>query len=200
MRASHRPDAIERRLHRGDPVAQRLVHGILQRLRARLDDAHGGAEQLHAKDVQRLAMGVFPAHEDLAVHAEQRGHGRSGHTVLTGTGLGDDAFLAHALRQQPLADRVVDLVRAGVTQVLALQVDARTAEPSRQVLGEIERRGTTDVFAQAATQLGLEARLTPPLPIGRFELEERGHQRLGNVAPAELPVMAVAIRHAWHCR
>jgi hypothetical protein len=52
--------------------------------------------------------------------------------VLAGAGLGDDARLAHAPRQQGLADGVVDLVRAGVVEVLALEVDLRAAELAAQ--------------------------------------------------------------------
>ena len=45
-----------------------------------------------------------------------------------GAGLRDHAPLAHEAREQRLAEHVVDLVRAGVREVLALQVDARAAE------------------------------------------------------------------------
>jgi hypothetical protein len=51
--------------------------------------------------------------------------------VLAGTGLGDDAGLAHALGQHGLADGVVDLVRAGVVQVFALEQDLRAADLAR---------------------------------------------------------------------
>ena len=47
---------------------------------------------------------VFRAHEDLARRAEQRARGGGGDAVLTGTGLGDHARLAHALGEQDLAD------------------------------------------------------------------------------------------------
>ncbi len=45
-----------------------------------------------------------------------------------GAGLGDDALLAHAPRQHDLAEHVVHLVRAGVVEVLALEVDLGAAE------------------------------------------------------------------------
>jgi hypothetical protein len=41
--------------------------------------------------------------------------------MLAGAGFGDDAGLAHALGEQDLADAVVDLVRAGVVQLFALE-------------------------------------------------------------------------------
>ena len=52
--------------------------------------------------------------------------------MLTRAGFGDDALLSHALGEQSLAEAVVDLVRAGVQQVFALQIDLRAA----QFLGE----------------------------------------------------------------
>ena len=72
--------------------------------------------------------------------------------------------LAHAPREQRLADRVVDLVRAGVAEVLALQVDPRAAERARQTLREVERRRPADVVAQALAQLAPEARVAPRAP------------------------------------
>ena len=59
--------------------------------------------------------------------------------MLAGAGLGDDAPLAHALGEQDLADGVVHLVRAGVVQILALEVDARAAHLTREALGQIQR-------------------------------------------------------------
>jgi hypothetical protein len=53
--------------------------------------------------------------------------------VLAGAGLGDDARLAHALGEQRLAERVVDLVRAGVVEVLALEVERIFLEPGRKI-------------------------------------------------------------------
>ena len=78
-------------------------------------------------DVQRLALHVLGAHVDVALEAEQRARRRRRDAVLPGAGLGDDAPLAHARGEQRLAERVVDLVRAGVRQVLALEEDPRAA-------------------------------------------------------------------------
>ena len=79
-------------------------------------------------DVQRLPLHVLRAHVDVALEPEQRADRRRGDAVLAGAGLGDDAPLPHALRQQRLAERVVDLVRARVREVFALEEDARAAE------------------------------------------------------------------------
>ena len=68
------------------------------------DRPHFGAEQLHAEDVQLLAADVFLAHVDDAFEAEVGTGGGGGDAVLAGAGLGDHALLAHAEREQRLAD------------------------------------------------------------------------------------------------
>ena len=70
--------------------------------------------------------------------------------MLAGAGLGDDAGLAHAPRQQNLAQAIVDLVRAGVIEVFALQINLRAAEMLGQALGEIERAFAADIMGQQA--------------------------------------------------
>src|SRR3990172_8771801 len=127
MRAGDSAENIKRAVDVGDPIAERLVDGVLQRLRAGVDRHDLGAEQLHAIDVDRLARDIFRSHIYNALHAEARRDGRGGDAVLAGTGLGDDAALAHVAREQGLADGVVDFVRAGVVQVFALQINARAA-------------------------------------------------------------------------
>ena len=107
----------------GHPVAQRLVHRVLERLRAGLDRHDLGAEHLHAKHVRLLPLDVDRTHIDDAFEAEARAQRRGGDAVHAGAGLGDDALLAHAPRQQDLAEHVVDLVRAGVIELLALEID-----------------------------------------------------------------------------
>ena len=79
--------------------------------------------------------------------------------MLTGSGLGDDARLAHPPRQQGLSDAVVDLVGAGVIQVFALQVDARAAGFLREAFGKVQRRRPADVVVQVVGKLTLEFRI-----------------------------------------
>ena len=100
-----------------------------------------GAEGAHPEDVRLLAPDVLGAHEDDAGQVEQRA-GRGGRdAVLAGSGLGDDPLLAEPAGQQRLAEGVVDLVRAGVGQVLALEIEAE---------GRRGRRGRS-VAAPSAT-------------------------------------------------
>ena len=114
-----------------------------------------GAEDLHAHDVGVLLGDVHRAHVDVAGQAEvgrRRGHG---HAVLARAGLGDDALLAHVLREHDLAHAMVDLVGAGVVEVLALEEDV-AAELLAQVAAIVDGRGAALEVAADAPQLGDE--------------------------------------------
>jgi hypothetical protein len=119
-RPDRRADHVVRVADARDPVADRLAHGLLQRARARVDRRHVRAEQVHALHVRALAAHVLGPHVDDALEPHQRARRGRRHAVLAGAGLRDDPGLAHPPREQRLAERVVDLVGAGVEQVLAL--------------------------------------------------------------------------------
>ena len=74
----------------------------------------------------------------------------AGHPVLPGAGFGDDALFAHALRQQRLAQGIVDLMRPGMRQVFALEVNLRAAQLRAQTRGVRQGRGPPHVGAQQA--------------------------------------------------
>lgn len=125
VRAGHGADDVEGVAHVGDPVAHRFVERVLERGRTGGHRDHRRTEQLHAIDVDLLPFDVGGAHVDQAFQAQTCSDSGAGHAVLAGAGLGDDAGLAHAAGQQGLADGVVDLVRAGVVEVFALEQDLR---------------------------------------------------------------------------
>ena len=164
VRAGDGADAVEGVVDVGDPVAQRLVHRVLQGLRAGLHGHDLGAEHLHAEDVRLLPLDVDRAHVDDAFEAEARAERRGGDAVLAGAGLGDDPLLAHAPGEQDLAEHVVDLVRAGVVQLLALEVDLGAAEMLGQALGEIERARPADIMREVVrpSRRGRPDRPWPP--------------------------------------
>ena len=139
-----------RRLDVRDPVADRLARRLLERPRAELDRAHLGAEQPHPLDVRRLPAHVLGAHVDDAVEAEARADGRGRDAVLPRARLRDDPPLAEPAREQRLAERVVELVRAGVEQVLALQPEPL---PGREALGPRERRRAAGVRGRELVEL-----------------------------------------------
>ena len=101
--------------------------------------------------------------------------------MLARAGFGDDALLAHALGQQPLAQRVVDLVRAGVQQVFALEVDFGPAQLLRQPPGKVERRGPPRIVLEQTGQLSLKRRIGLGLRILLLQLDQRRHQRLRHI-------------------
>ena len=138
MRARHRADDVVRVVDVAHPVAHRLVERILEGPGAGHHRDHLGAQELHAEHVGRLAFDVLRAHVDDALQAEPRGDGRRRHAVLAGPGLGDDAGLAHALREQCLAHGVVHLVRPGMVQVFPLEVHARAADLPRPAMGTVQ--------------------------------------------------------------
>ena len=81
-------------------------------------------------------------------------------------------------------ERVVDLVRAGVREILALEPHFRA--PGLRELGRMrQRRGAAHPAPQLGRQLVLEILGMQVLLQTRFEFLEGGHQRLGDVAPAE---------------
>ena len=190
-------DQVVRRLDVRDPVADRLVDRVLERPAAGGYGPHLGAQQPHPEHVQRLAADVLLAHVDDALLFEHRAHRRRSDAVLACAGLGDDPLLAHALRQQALAHGVVDLVRAGVRQVLALEVDLRPAQLPRQVLRVVERRRAADVRPSQAVEVLGERIVVARLPIDLLQLLQGVHERLGDEPSSEVAEVAglVGQRH-----
>src|SRR5690606_24331154 len=104
--------------------------------RSGCDGDHSSSQQSHPEDIQRLTAHVLLTHVYDAFKAESGTYRGGRHAMLTRSGFSYDPPLAHPSRQQHLTHRVVDLVRAGVVEVLALQPDACT-----HVLGEARRGG-----------------------------------------------------------
>jgi hypothetical protein len=110
--------------------------------------------------------------------------------VLPGAGLGDHPGLADPLGQQRLAQHVVDLVRAGVVEVLALEQHPGAAA----VLGELrdvgQRARPAGVVALQPGELLEEGRVDPHRLVGGGQLVEGRDQRLGHepaAVGAEVP-------------
>src|SRR5206468_378634 len=185
---------VIRRPHVGDPVAQGFVDRVLQGAAAGLDRDHARAEQAHAKDVERLALDVLGAHVHLALEPEQRRGGGGRHAVLAGARLRDHPPLAHPLGQQGLAEHVIDLVRAGMAEVLALEIDARAAALLAEPLGEVERRRPAGVVPEQVGEPALEFSIALRRGPGLLELDQWRHERLGDEAAAEAPEVPARVR------
>ena len=95
--------------------------------------------------------------------------------------------------KQPLADGVVDLVGAGVIEVLALEIDAGAAALLCQPLGKMKRARPADERFEQPVELGLEGRIAAGLFVLDRQLLQRVHQGFGDVAPAEFPESALRV-------
>ena len=111
--------------HVRNPLAHRGVDRVLEGAAAGFDRDDLGAEELHPLYVRTLARNIDGAHEDTTRKPKESTGGRGGDAVLSRTRLRNDPPLAESSRKQRLADRVVDLVRARVIEILALEEEAR---------------------------------------------------------------------------
>ena len=194
MTAQRAAENIMRRAHVRHPVAHRFIYGLLQRRLPRRNGAHLRAEEFHARHVQCLALHVHLPHVNHALEAKARAHRRRRHAMLARARLGDDALLPQPHRQQRLTQRIVDLVRAGVEQILALQINLRATQFLRPALGEIQRCRPPDIVMQQVIQLRLEGRVRLGLFILLCQLCEGGHERLRHKHAAVLAEVAVFVR------
>ena len=95
--------------------------------------------------------------------------------MLARAGLGDDPRLAHAQSEQRLADSVVELVRARVAEVLALEVDVRAAEVGAHPVCRVQRGRPADEGVAMAGELELKLRVCLGLVPNALQLVERAH-------------------------
>ncbi len=191
VRARDGAEQVVRVLDVGDPVAQGFVDGVLQDLVAKGHLDHFGAEHTHAGHVEGLTAGVDLAHVDAALEAEHGAHGGGGHAVLAGAGLGDHAGLAHALDEQGLAERVVDLVRAGVVQVLTLEEDTGVEtgllfDKCGEARGFGQRARAAHVTLLERHEFLVEFGVGLGLRVHALKLVEGGDEGLGHIAATEL--------------
>src|SRR4029077_3845069 len=99
------------------------------------------------------ALGTDGAQEAFAIASKARGHGSSRDAMLPRSGLRGDARFVHPDRKQRLTERVVNLVRAGMAEVFAFQINLRAAKTLAQIRGKIERGRTAHEFARASLEL-----------------------------------------------
>jgi len=108
--------------------------------------------------------------------------------------LGDEPLFAHPLGEQPLPERVVELVRTGVEQILALEINARGhAQRGRDAICAKQRRGPAGVIAEQAGERGPVGGIGAGFAKRVFQLVERRDQRLGHEAAAELSEAAAGV-------
>ena len=123
--AHDRAQAVVGVLDPAGPLPEGGGAGVLQGASPLSDRHYLRTQKAHPVDIESLTDGVLLSHKDHALHAEQGGGGGGGHPVLSSAGLGNEAAFAHLFGQQGLAQHVVDLVGAGVVQVLPFEINLR---------------------------------------------------------------------------
>src|SRR5690606_15225090 len=152
------------------------------------------AEKLHAEDIWLLAGNIDAAHVDMAFQTKQGGNRRAGNPMLACTSFSDNTLFAHALRQPCLSQRVIDLVRPGVCQILALEVNLRAAEFFRQAFGIGNWGRSAGVIGLQLGQLLLKGGIAHRLVISGAQFIERRDERLRYEAPAKFAKVAALVR------
>ena len=82
---------------------------------------------------------IYIKREDLNHTGAHKANNVMGHAMLSGARLGDHPALAHSFDQHALPHYIVGLVRAGMIQILAFDVNLRAAEIGGQIVGERQR-------------------------------------------------------------
>ena len=126
MWTHHRSNCVIRVFNSCHPITHGFVDCIFQRATSRLGRDNFGAKQAHSKYVQCLSLDVHFSHVHLALKTKQCCCSCRCNTVLSSACLGNDALLAHALRQQHLTEHTVDLVGTRVIQIFTLQDQANS--------------------------------------------------------------------------
>ena len=104
--------------------------------------------------------------------------------MLPRAGFSNHAFFAHAAGKQRLTDGVVDLVRAGVVQVFALQPDLRAAQMLGQPRGMVHGAGSADIMLQIVAERFPKRGVVFRGLVGRCQFLQGGNQGFGNVHAA----------------
>ena len=104
--------------------------------------------------------------------------------MLPGPRLGDNSSLAHPLCEQGLTKCAVDLVRAGVIEIFALQIHI-APDRLREPRSGAQRRRTSDVLLEQPFQFFLKLWIADGSVERDVQLVERGDQRLWYVPPAK---------------
>ncbi len=188
MRTNRRPDDIVG-IHRVTaPVTDGLVGSVFQGHISRSNRHHRSPQHFHLLHVHLLSGHIRFAHVHGTGHLHQRADSGCGHTMLSGSRLGNDACFAHLTGNQYLPDGVVDLMGTRVVEVLPLQINLR-AETCRQLTGEIERRGSPHIVAQQRIEIGLKALTLHDGAVCLFEVSHALVQNLRDVGSPEFTVI-----------
>ena len=106
--------------------------------------------------------------------------------MLAGTGLGDDAFLTHALGKDGLTKGIVNLMSTGMEQIFTLQENLCLAVMLRELLGIVEHGRTTCILLQDTLEVSDKLRVILVPIISLFQFVQDRHYRLRYILSAVL--------------
>ena len=114
--------------------------------------------------------------------------------MLTGARFCNDPGLAHAARQQYLPQTIVDLVRAGVIELIAFEIDLGAAKVFCQPFGKIQWTRTTGIMGVEIGKFRLIGRVGFGKVPGVLQFKDQGHQGFCYKSTAEYAETAFFIR------
>ena len=114
--------------------------------------------------------------------------------MLAGARFGDHPRLAQPLREQRLAHTIVHLVRAGVIQVFALEVNLRAAKLLRPAPRVIHRTRPAHIVLELVFEFRHEFGIVLEMRVLLAQFVERAHQGLGHEHAAVRAEMAARVR------
>eukprot|EP00963_Diacronema_lutheri_P013165 scaffold2318_cov363-Pavlova_lutheri.AAC.3 len=186
-----------RALHVGHPVPDGLGGGILERSCTRMNWSDLGPHEPHAEHVEFLPLHVLGAHVHDALQPKSSTHGGGGHTVLSSTGLGDDALLSNPFGQESLSHCIVNLVSTGVVEIFSFEVDVWSFPILSIMLGElfckVQGGLPSHVVLEHVFQLFLEGWIGGDLFVGRLQLFQGSNQRLWHVLSSEFTIPTAGV-------
>ena len=89
-------------------------------------------------------------------------------------------------------------MRAGVAEILTLEVDAGAPRVLGETRGEEERRGAAGVVAEQGAEPGPEALIPPGARVRGLQLQEGRHERLRHEPTAEAAEVSGRVRQPPH--
>jgi len=115
--------------------------------------------------------------------------------MLAGARLGDHPVLAHAPGEERLAEGVVDLVGAGVAEVLAFEVNIGPAIMAGQACRIVKQGFPSGVFLKVTAEFRLEIRIILRFCVKILQFIQCGHDGFRYETAAKSAESAIFIRH-----
>ena len=193
MRPKRGADAVNGVFVGGEIGFKRGIDRLFQRLESAGDGNDLCAEDFHAGDVRRLLLDVDESHVDFALKPEICGGGGEGDSVLTRAGFRDEFFLAEIFREQTFAHAMVELVGAGVVEILALEIDLAVADVAGEAVAVIDGSGAPLELAADAAEFVDEFRGMADRLISVRDFAEGSLEFGRNAASAEFAETAVFV-------